>query len=336
VAVPDGRGGWALGETLAEAREAAGKVQGRRSGKRLVWPVELPPGDWDLTLQTTWVEPAYLETDASWCEPGGEPASPLANGGAFGAKQTSIAPAAAKQLADRFGRPVRVLLSREDTVRMGPKRPPLAAGLRSDGSGSVRLVGAPGVAEAFARVAPALAVEEVSVGGLAVSASIRAAGAAEAAVLLEAARAVREGRVPSSAGGSGEASVRLPGCGRATAAVALDGRGWPARVSLLVDCGDPLDHVVVRSYCVGAAHMALGWVCSEGIAVGEDGMPEDLTIRSFGILRARETPPIEVELVGRPGPPLRCSDSAFAAVAAAAWIALGLPPRWPVYPGGKP
>src|SRR4051794_24900820 len=92
VAVPDGAGGWAVGESLAEARAAAGKVQGRRSGGELVHPLEVPTGDWDVTLRTTWVEPAYVETDASWCEPGGDPVSPVANGGAFGGKTNSIAP----------------------------------------------------------------------------------------------------------------------------------------------------------------------------------------------------------------------------------------------------
>ena len=63
-----------------------------------------------------------------------------------------------------------------------------------------------------------------------------------------------------------------------------------------VRCGDPLDEVVLRSYCIGAAHMALGWVRSEGLAVDDDGAPVDLTIRSFGILRAVDTPPIDVEI----------------------------------------
>ena len=45
---------------------------------------------------------------------------------------------------------------------------------------------------------------------------------------------------------------------------------------------------MLRSYCIGAAHMALGWVRSEGIAVDPDGLPLDLTIRSFGILRAQD------------------------------------------------
>ena len=58
-----------------------------------------------------------------------------------------------------------------------------------------------------------------------------------------------------------------------------------------------LDEVVLRSYCTGAAHQALGWVTSEGLAVDDDGEVLDLTIRSFGILRAVDMPPIEVEVV---------------------------------------
>ncbi|MBO0731401.1 MAG: hypothetical protein J2P57_19245, partial [Acidimicrobiaceae bacterium] len=46
VAVPDGAGGWAVGETLTEARGASAKIQGRRSGQQLRYPVEVPPGDW--------------------------------------------------------------------------------------------------------------------------------------------------------------------------------------------------------------------------------------------------------------------------------------------------
>ena len=57
-----------------------------------------------------------------------------------------------------------------------------------------------------------------------------------------------------------------------------------------VRCGRVLDEVVLRSYCIGAAHMALGWVRSEGIAVDAAGEPHDLTIRSFGILRATDMP----------------------------------------------
>ena len=310
VAVPDGGGGWAVGETLTEARARAGKVQGRRSTIGLSHPIEAPPGDWALTLRTTWVEPAYLEPDASWCEPGGEPASPLANGGAFGGKVDSVAPAVARRLADEHGRPVRVLLSREDVVRLGPKRPPVAAGVRADGSGVVRVARTPGVAAAVGAVAPGLVVEEVDVAGPPTSAAVRAAGWAEAAVLLAAAR--------------GEAVVTAPSGGRAQAEVTDDGA-----VRVRVECGDPLDEVVLRSYCVGAAHMALGWVRTEGVAVDAAGVAHDLTIRSFGILRARDMPDVEVEVVPSDGPPVAVSDAVFAAVAAAAWRADGYPPEWP-------
>ena len=86
VAVPDGRGGFVVGASLGEARALAERVPGRNSTVALRHPLEIPPGTWDLTLRTTFVEPGYLEPDASWCEPGGEPFTPLANGGAFGGK----------------------------------------------------------------------------------------------------------------------------------------------------------------------------------------------------------------------------------------------------------
>ena len=83
---------------------------------------------------------------------------------------------------------------------------------------------------------------------------------------------------------------------------------------------------MLRSYCIGAAHMALGWVRSEGLAVDESGLPLDLTIRSFGILRAVDTPAIDVTIEDGDGEPVNGSDAVFAAVAAAAVASPG-PPR---------
>ena len=312
VAVPDGDG-WAVGETLSAARAQAGKLQGRRSTIGLRHPLEVPAGDWAATLCTTWVEPAYLETDASWCEPGGEPASPLANGGAFGGKVGSGVAAVARELADRHGRAVRVVLSREDAVRLGPKRPPVAGGVRADGTGELVVVATPGVVGAIGRVAPGLVVREVEVRGPSTSAELRAAGWAEASALVSAV----DGRTVHVA----------PAGGRASAEVRADG-------SLLVwvDAGDPLDEVVLRSYCVGAAHMALGMVTSEGLATDETGEIHDLTIRSFGILPASATPPIHVEIEASTGPPVNGSDAVFAAVAAAAWREAGYKTEWPTGP----
>ncbi|MCP4131172.1 MAG: hypothetical protein GY754_09345, partial [bacterium] len=133
VAVLNPRGDWVVADSLIEARRLSGKVQGRRTTDDPAPPLALPDGSWTVCLRTSWVEPAYLETDASWCAPGGQPTTPLANGGAFGAKTVSEVEEVARRLADEHGRPVRVLLSREDTVRRGAKRPPIAAGLHQDG-----------------------------------------------------------------------------------------------------------------------------------------------------------------------------------------------------------
>jgi CO/xanthine dehydrogenase Mo-binding subunit len=122
----------------------------------------------------------------------------------------------------------------------------------------------------------------------------------------------------------------------AGARVVLAPSGAIDRVEVCVAAGDPLDEVVLRSYCIGAAHMALGWVCSEGLAVDpETGDILDLTIRSFGVIRPARTPPIHVTIVDDPLPPQpRASDAVFAAVAAATWNAItefeGVRPEvWP-------
>lgn len=320
VAVADGAGGWAVGETLAAARAAAGKVQGRRTTAHPVPPLDLPaPGSWACTLRTTWVEPAYLETDASWCEPGGDPASPLANGGAFGAKLDSRLPAAARALADTHGRAVLVLASREDCTRNGAKRPPVAAGIAADGTGAVRVARTPGVADRLSAVAPGWAIEEVDVAGPPTTLAVRAVGWAEVAVL-------RAGLAALTGDASAEVHVTDPTTG-GVATAAVDPRDGTVRVR--VEAGDPLDEVVLRSYCTGAAHQGLGWVATEGLAVDEAGQVHDLTVRSFGVLRAVDTPAIEVEVADGTGPPVRVGDAVFAAVAGAAWVARGCPPDLP-------
>jgi xanthine dehydrogenase small subunit len=137
---------------------------------------------------------------------------------------------------------------------------------------------------------------------------VRGAGWVEAAVLA----APDDGWVVSPAGGAARAST------------AADGT-----VHVYVRCGDPLDETVVRSYCIGAAHMALGWVRSEAITVGDDGVPLDLTVRSFGIVRAVDMPRVEVTIEPSDGEPVACADAAFAAVALAVWRGEAFPPRWP-------
>jgi aerobic-type carbon monoxide dehydrogenase small subunit (CoxS/CutS family) len=327
-------------DSLGAARAGTVKVQGRNSTVPLVHPVTVPAGEWALTLQTTWVEPAYLEPDASWCRPDGPPASPLANGGAFGGKRRSPVVARARTLAAELQSPVRVLWSREDVVRYGPKRPPLALALRPDGSGVVRIGRTPGspdlyeLEERLSRVAPDVVVEEVDIAGPPVALELRGAVWVE---VLAARHALAGRRTEGSGDGTGSADVTVPGGGRAAVSVhtgaggGLSGRGT---VSVEVWAGELLDPVTLRSYVVGAVHQALGLVWSEGIAVDAAGVPLDLTIRSFGILAAREMPQVEVTLHADDRWPVNGSDAVFAATVAAAWIAEGVPPRWPTRRGG--
>ena len=190
---------------------------------------------------------------------------------------------------------MRVLYSREDVVRMGPKRPPIAACARARGDG-VEIEGVnragwrPRVWPAPVRVDAQW--REVDVVGPPVGPEF-AAGLAEQAMLV--------------AGTLGR-NVDVLTLSSASASFE-DGR-----VHVRLAAGDPLDEVVLRSYAIGAAHMALGFVLSEGLAVDDEGNVHDLTIRSFGILSAAKTPPIEPEIVADDAPPRPAStDAVFGA-----------------------
>ena len=326
VALLAADGEWVVGDSLDDARRRSGKVQGRRSTTALSWPVDVPAGSWVRTLQTTWVEPGYLEPDASWCAPGGEPSTALGNGGAFGAKVASEVTSVARRLADEHGRPVRALYTREDVVRRGPKRPPLAIAVDTDGGGVLRIAHSgdedPARSVDVARQGLELAgfaaapwhVEVVDVAGPPTSVALRASIVGEllaVAASLDTAPDV----------------VALTSGARAVAE--FDGD----ELVIHVHAGDPLDATVLRSYCTGAAHAALGMVRSEAVAVDDTGRPVDLTIRSFGILRAQDTPAIRIEIADADwgGEPLAVSDAVFAAALAAAWRSTSFAPRWPVH-----
>jgi hypothetical protein len=327
VAVLSPEGTWVVGETPAAARRAAGVVPGRKSTIPVSWPVGVPSAHGHAfvhTLQTTWVEPGYLEPDAVWCVPGGEPVGPLANGGSFGGKTVDLGDlgdlgAVARRLADEHDRPMRVILSREDVVRHGPKRPPMALGVRADGSGEMWAMATPGLRGLIEKYAPDWVLHDIEIpGSLTTSLSARAAGWAEIAVMRS---AVRGSQVLGYTD-----HVISPEGAEAWASVSDD------VIRVKVRCGPVLDHVVLRSYCIGAAHMALGWVRSEGLAMNDVGDPVDLTIRSFGILRAVDMPAVEVEIVDDGSvdqPSVNGSDAVFAAVAAAAWRHAGFPSAWP-------
>ena len=239
-------------------RRVPAKVQGRRTtaeARDRRCSTALPPMPRRRgALATSWVEPAYLEPDASWCTPGGEPASPLANGGAFGGKEHSLAPR-------RCARARR--------------------SLRTHGAGRVRTRGrraarAQAAADRGGR-GRARRPRRDRRGGRARWYPTRACGPSPYA---RGRRALARGRRRRSAGECRPARGRPRRTGRA-------GRGRARRAHVdVVDpershapasastvaatrstgrrgrlaAGDPLDETVLRSYAIGAAHMALGWV----------------------------------------------------------------------------
>jgi len=330
VAIRDGIA-VSVGEDLRSARRSLPKIQGRRSGAPLGHPVALPSGEWDIVLQTTWIEPGYLEPDASWSRRGAPPSSPLANGGAFGGKRHSPVTEEAGHLADSYGRPVLALWTREEVVRRGPKRPPVAVGVRADGTGVMRIGRTAGsgsldeLRQGIAAAAPGLEVDEIEVPGPPVSPDLRGAGWAEATVVMAALRALAEGTT-----GVG-VPVEVIGRDGGRAQVTLHGD----RIEVDVWAGEVLDETTLRSYCFGAVHQGLGWVRSEGIAVDVEGRVHDLTVRSFGILSARDTPPITVRIHPSDLSSVNGSDAVFAATAAAAWLADDLVPSWPTRRGRR-
>ena len=226
---------------------------------------------------------------------------------------------AARELADEHDRPVLVLASREDVAERSPKRPPVAGAMSADGSGLLRVGVTAGlsageldeIAVAVSSVAPGLTVESVPIVGPPTSARLRAVGWAEAVAL--------------QAGATGTLTpVRSPE-GAVAEAVVEDGV-----IKVVVSCGQVLDQTVLRSYCIGAAHMAWSWLTSEAMVVDDSGVVHDLTVRSFGVLRAVDMPQVEVEIIGGESEPVNGSDAVFAAVAAAGWLANDCRPDWPI------
>ena len=322
VAVARADGGYEVAPSAAEARLASGKVQGRNSTIPVLAPLEIPQIDDPVVeLATSFVEPAHVEPDASWCSPGGEPSSPFANAGAFGAKRHSPVTGDARRLADDLGEPVLALWPREEVVRRGAKRPPISLALRADGTGQVRVATTPGsddlsgLLDEVSALVPGVEVSLVEVSGPRVGATHR--GAVVAEVLAALAAVDLDPGVP--------VTVEAPSGARAT--VSID--PTDDAVSVLVDAGSPLCPITLRSYVIGAVHQALGMVRTEGIAVDPDGDVHDLTIRSVGILTASQTPSVAVEVVDSDAPPVAAGVAVLAATMAAAWVAAGRPASWP-------
>ena len=104
VAVPDGDGGWAVGETLAEARAGRGQGAGPPDhGRRPAARSSSRPATGPPRCGPAGSSPPTSSPTPPGASPAASPSSPLANGGAFGGKQASPVGAAARDA----GRPAR-------------------------------------------------------------------------------------------------------------------------------------------------------------------------------------------------------------------------------------
>jgi aldehyde oxidoreductase len=74
------------------------------------------------------------------------------------------------------------------------------------------------------------------------------------------------------------------------------------RVVAAHDVGRAINPLLCEGQIEGAVHMGLGYALSEDFPADELGRPTNMTLRSLGILRAKDVPPIDVVLVESPQP----------------------------------
>ena len=78
--------------------------------------------------------------------------------------------------------------------------------------------------------------------------------------------------------------------------------GTIEKVVAVHDVGRVVNPTLCEGQVQGAVHMGLGYALSEEFPTDDSGMPTNMTLRSLGILRAKDIPEIEVQLVEAPQP----------------------------------
>jgi xanthine dehydrogenase molybdenum-binding subunit len=74
------------------------------------------------------------------------------------------------------------------------------------------------------------------------------------------------------------------------------------KVVAVHDVGRAVNPTLCEGQIEGAVHMGLGYALTEDFPSNELGFPTNMTLRSLGILRAKDVPPIEVTMVECPQP----------------------------------
>ena len=74
------------------------------------------------------------------------------------------------------------------------------------------------------------------------------------------------------------------------------------KVVAVHDVGRAVNPLLCEGQIEGSVHMGLGYALTEDFPSDDRGFPTNMTLRSLGILRAKDVPPIEVHLVECPQP----------------------------------
>nr|NIV22194.1 molybdopterin-dependent oxidoreductase [Gemmatimonadota bacterium] len=74
------------------------------------------------------------------------------------------------------------------------------------------------------------------------------------------------------------------------------------KVVAVHDVGKAINPMLVEGQIEGAVHMGLGYALTEEFPTDDVGRPTNMTLRSLGILRAKDVPEIEAVLVEVPQP----------------------------------
>jgi xanthine dehydrogenase molybdenum-binding subunit len=91
--------------------------------------------------------------------------------------------------------------------------------------------------------------------------------------------------------------------GYATQLVVIDrDSGDVERVVAIHDVGKAVNPVLCEGQIEGSVHMGLGYALTEDFPSDATGFPTNMTLRSLGILRAKDVPAIDVHLVEVPQP----------------------------------
>lgn len=86
--------------------------------------------------------------------------------------------------------------------------------------------------------------------------------------------------------------------GYAAQLVVLDPEtGLVEKVVAAHDVGRAVNPVLCEGQIEGSVHMGLGYALTEGFPCDEVGMPDNMTLRSLGIIRPKDMPPVDVILV---------------------------------------